>query len=362
MGIIATYDGKIFHNPSNKFCIVIVKTADTSVPEQARDKRRYKDHLIRFTAVGYEIPMTDAVELELEGEWVNGKYGMQLQVEQWREVVPKTKEGVLSYLGSGLIKGIGEKTAVEIVAKFGTNTLDVLEKNPERLLEVRGITENKLEDIRTSFAESRALRDIMTLLAPFKLTPKTALKIYQYFGPACLDILKKSPFELCQIPGFGFRRVDAIVRKTDNRPRDPMRIRGALHCTLDEVKGKQGHLFLGREELRKAAFKMLNEKIDGQSCEACELNFMLDYYLETGQFDEAYSRAQPLINKQVTCYEANLRAYLKLSYYAQKAGKPEVAADMCARAEEALQGREKDEYLVLYLGVFIGYNLMTKPE
>ena len=261
MSYTGTYDGKIFHNPSNKFCIVIVKTADTAIPEQARDKRRYKDHLIRFTAVGYEIPMTDAVELELEGEWVNGKYGMQLQVEQWREIVPRTKEGVLSYLGSGLIKGIGEKTAAEIVAKFGTNTLDILEKHPERLLDVRGITENKLEDIRTSFAESRMLRDIMTLLAPFKLTPKTALKIYQHFGPACLDILKKSPFELCQIPGFGFRRVDAIVRKTDNRPRDPMRIRGALHCTLDEAKGKQGHLFLGREELCKAAFKMLNEKI-----------------------------------------------------------------------------------------------------
>ena len=61
------------------------------------------------------------------------------------------------------------------------------------------------------------LRDIMALLAPFKLTPKTALKIYQHFGAACLDLLRKSPFELCQIPGFGFRRVDAIVRKTDNR-------------------------------------------------------------------------------------------------------------------------------------------------
>ena len=261
MSYIGTYDGKIFHNPSNKFCIVIVKTADTSIPEKARDKRRYRDHLIRFTAVGYEIPMTDAVELELDGEWVNGKYGMQLQVEQWREIVPKTKEGVLSYLGSGLIKGIGEKTAAEIVAKFGTGTLDILEKHPERLLEVRGITENKLEDIRTSFAESRMLRDIMTLLAPFKLTPKTALKIYQHFGPACMDLLKKSPFELCQIPGFGFRRVDAIVRKTDNRPRDPMRIGGALHCTLDEAKGKQGHLFLERETLCEAAFKLLNEKI-----------------------------------------------------------------------------------------------------
>ena len=261
MSYIGTYDGKIFHNPSNKFCIVIVKTADTSIPEKARDKRRYRDHLIRFTAVGYEIPMTDAVELELDGEWVNGKYGMQLQVEQWREIVPKTKEGVLSYLGSGLIKGIGEKTAAEIVAKFGTNTLDILENHPERLLEVRGITENKLEDIRTSYAESRMLRDIMTLLAPFKLTPKTALKIYQHFGPACMELLKKSPFELCRIPGFGFRRVDAIVRKTDNRPRDPMRIGGALHCTLDEAKGKQGHLFLEREILCKAAFKLLNEKI-----------------------------------------------------------------------------------------------------
>ena len=91
--------------------------------------------------------------------------------------------------------------------------------------------------------------------------------------------------------------------------------------------------------------KMLAEKMDDQSCEACELNFMLDYYLETGKFDEAYSRAQPLINKQVTCYEANLRAYLKLAYYAQKAGKPDIAAEMCTRAEEALAGREKDEYL-----------------
>lgn len=108
--------------------------------------------------------------------------------------------------------------------------------------------------------------------------------------------------------------------------------------------------------------KMLDEKMDDLTCDACEINFMLDYYLETGQFDEAYSRAQPLINKQITCYEANLRAYLKLAYYAQKAGKPEIAADMCARAEEGLAGREKDEYMLLYMGPFIAYNFMTKPD
>ena len=247
MSYSGTYDGKIFHNPSNNFCIVVVKTADTSVPEEARDKRRYRDHLIRFTAVGYGIPLTDAVGLELDGEWVKGKYGMQLQVEQCREIVERTEEGVLGYLGSGLVKGIGEKTAAEIVARFGVGILDILEKNPERLLEVRGITENKLEDIKTSYAESRMLRDIMALLAPFKLTPRTAQQIYEYFGPSCLDILKKSPFELCRMPGFGFRRVDAIVRKTDNRTHDPMRIKGALNCALADAKAKGGHLYLEKE-------------------------------------------------------------------------------------------------------------------
>lgn len=94
MNCIGTYDGTIFYNPANKFCIVSVKTADQSVPAEARSNRRYKDHLIRFTAVGYEIPRTDAVELELDGEWTKGKYGVQLQVEQWREIVPRTKNGV----------------------------------------------------------------------------------------------------------------------------------------------------------------------------------------------------------------------------------------------------------------------------
>lgn len=261
MAYIGTYDGKIFYNESNKFCVVNIKTSDKNIPLEARSTRKYKDHLIRFTAVGYEIPLTDTVELELEGEWVKGKYGLQLQVGKWKQIVPKTVEGVQGYLSSGLIKGIGEKTAADIVAKFGVNTLDILDHHPERLLEVRGITENKLEDIKTSYAESRMLRDLMTLLAPFKLTPKTALKIYQHFGPSSVEILKKSPFELCQISGFGFLRVDAIVRKTDNRPHDPMRIKGAIHYALDDAKGKKGHLFLQREILAKEALKLLNKTI-----------------------------------------------------------------------------------------------------
>lgn len=74
MGYRVKYESTIFSNPANKYCVVSVKTADTSVPAQARGRRRHRDHLIHFTAVGYGIPMTDAVELELEGEWVDGKY------------------------------------------------------------------------------------------------------------------------------------------------------------------------------------------------------------------------------------------------------------------------------------------------
>ena len=92
-----TYDGTIYHNPANKFCIISVKTADKDVPQEARSTRRHKDHLIRFVATGYELPRTDAVELELDGEWKKGKYGMQLQVEQWHEIVPQTKSGVEGY-------------------------------------------------------------------------------------------------------------------------------------------------------------------------------------------------------------------------------------------------------------------------
>lgn len=261
MNCIGTYDGTIFYNPANKFCIVSVKTADQSVPAEARSNRRYKDHLIRFTAVGYEIPRTDAVELELDGEWTKGKYGVQLQVEQWREIVPRTKNGVEGYLASGLIKGIGPKTAADIVERFGVDTLDILEHQPERLLEIRGITESKLEDIKASYAENRMLQGIMTLLAPFKITPKTALKIYQYFGPTSVEILEKSPFELCQISGFGFRRVDAIVQKSGGNLHDSMRIKGAVFCALDEGKSKRGHLYISSEELEKSALKLLNEKI-----------------------------------------------------------------------------------------------------
>lgn len=90
MGIVASLDKVLFCNTTTKYSVLRMKTDDTSIPEDARSPYRYHDHLIRFTAVGYEIPQTETVKLELIGEWKNGKYGLQFQVERWHEVVPPT--------------------------------------------------------------------------------------------------------------------------------------------------------------------------------------------------------------------------------------------------------------------------------
>ena len=258
--MIAVYDKLIYFNEASKYTILRMRTDDPSVPEEARSQYTFRDRMLRFTAVGYGLPQTDSVKLEIEGDWKEGKYGLQLHVEHWHELVPPTTEGLLSYLSSGLLKGIGESTARSIVQRFGTDTLDVLEYHPEKLLEIRGITEQKLEEIKACYAESRAMRDIMELLTPFQITPVTAMKIYQHFGPACTDILRKSPFRLCEISGFGFRRVDTIIRKSGGDPHDPVRIHGAMICALENAR-QHGHLYLEVNALITESMQFLNEPI-----------------------------------------------------------------------------------------------------
>lgn len=261
MAYTGIYERTIFYNPVNKYSVISVKTSDRSIPEKARSAYRHRDNMIHFAAVGYELPRTDQISMILDGEWKEGKNGFQLHVTKCEEVVPQTREGIKGYLSSRLIKGIGGKTAELIVDRFGADTLHVLENEPERLLEIRGVSKAKLEEIITSYNESRTLRDLMLLLAPFQITPTTATKIYDHFGAHSVDILRDNPFELCQISGFGFKRVDAIMRKNNWPLNSPMRIRGAVFAALEGAKGDGGHLYLDAEQLRKESMALLNSMI-----------------------------------------------------------------------------------------------------
>ncbi|MCX4371595.1 MAG: ATP-dependent RecD-like DNA helicase [Dysosmobacter sp.] len=261
MSIVAGYDKTVFYNPASKYAVLRMKTADNMVPQEARSPYKFSDHLIRFTAVGFNLPRTDTVKLELEGQWVNGKHGPQFQVEQWKEIVPVTVEGIRNYLASGLLKGIGPQTADAIVERFGLCSLEVLEREPERFLEIRGITPDKLEEIKTGYAESQVLRELMTLLGPFQVTPNAAMKIYEYFGLNAVELLRESLYRLCEVPGFGFKKVDGIMQKANGNLHDPMRVRGALFYALEESRNKDGHLYYGTDPLLKKTLKLLNEPI-----------------------------------------------------------------------------------------------------
>ena len=91
--MIAAYDKTLFYNEASKYCVLRLMTADPMVPEDARDKYKFSDHLIRFVAVGYDLPRTDAIKMELEGNWVDSKHGRQFQVDTWHELVPPAVEG-----------------------------------------------------------------------------------------------------------------------------------------------------------------------------------------------------------------------------------------------------------------------------
>lgn len=204
MSYVAVYDRTIYYNPANKYSIIRVKSTDQSVPQQARDAYRHRDNMIRFVAVGYELPQTDKVSMLLDGEWQNGKHGIQFKVDKYEEIIPQTEDGVRGYLASRLIKGVGPKIAQQIVDRFGVNALKIIEYQPERLLEIKGITDAKLEDIRNSFLESRCMRDLMILLSPYQITPAAATRIYEHFGSRSVEILQENPYELCRYPDSVF--------------------------------------------------------------------------------------------------------------------------------------------------------------
>ena len=117
---------------------------------------------------------------------------IRFEVEQWKEILPSTVQGIRAYLASGSLKCIGEKTADAIVERFGEHSLEVLEHEPERLLEIRGITEQRLEEIKTGYAESRVMRELLLLLAPLKVTPTTALKVLGHFGIKGVELLRET--------------------------------------------------------------------------------------------------------------------------------------------------------------------------
>lgn len=217
------------------------------------------------------MPLTDEIEIEMEGEWETNSHGTQYKVETFLEVVPRTREGILGYLSCGSLKGIGPKTAERIVNRFGLDTLEVMEKYPQELLKIQGISQKKLDRIVDSFGKNKVFRELMTFLSPFHVTPKKANMILQKFRDQSVEIIRKQPYILCSVKGFGFLTVDAIARQCCAATNDPMRISGCVSYVLREAMKQNGHLYLEQEILVKDALKVLNKEPDLQPVTETEI-------------------------------------------------------------------------------------------
>ncbi len=215
-----------------------------------------------MTAIG-EMPLAGVGErVELTGQWTEHKtYGRQFRAETCKTLAPATLTALKNYLASGLIKGVGESTAQAIVQTFGMETLDVLEKEPARLVEVPGIGQIRAQTIGASYGAQLGLRDIMLGLQKYGVTIGQAMKLYKIYGELCLAKIEENPYRLIDdVEGIGFKTADAIARNGGVEPDAPYRLRAGLKYTLQWAR-QEGHTYLPREKLVEVAAGLLQADI-----------------------------------------------------------------------------------------------------
>jgi exodeoxyribonuclease V alpha subunit len=226
LGMPETLSGTIenvtFHNPDNGFAVLRV---------QARGRRG------PITVVGH-LPSAIAGELVVaDGDWVQDRdHGLQFRAQQLRAFPPHTPEGIARYLGSGLVKGIGPHFARKIVAVFGERTLAVIDESPAFLREVKGIGSRRIQRIRESWQEQKAVRNIMMFLQEHGVTTSKAVRIYKTYGEQAVELVRANPYRLAgDVWGFGFKTADALARRLGIDQDSPLRARAALGYVLQQL-------------------------------------------------------------------------------------------------------------------------------
>jgi exodeoxyribonuclease V alpha subunit len=205
------------------------------------------------------LPGVEAgASLEVTGEWVrNPKFGIQFALQSFRPIPPSSVEGIRAFLGSGLIAGIGKEYAGRIVGQFSEKTLEIIDREPERLLEVEGIGPKRFERIVTSWKEHRDVADIMQFLQSYGISSTWATRIYKIYGSEAVNVLTKNPYRLAiDIRGIGFKSADKIALKAGMAHDAPERVQAGVLHLLREAAG-DGHTFFPFDELSVQALEIL---------------------------------------------------------------------------------------------------------
>ena len=215
------------------------------------------DNLVTLTGSLLDVPVGSV--LLVDGDWrVDPRYGQQFVAQSWTEVMPATIYGIEKYLGSGLIKGIGPVYAKAIVSRSGLETIDVIENDIERLLEVPRLGRKRMEKIRESWEKQKDIKEVMVFLQGYGVSTAFAAKIYRKYEKDSIAKVKENPYQLADdIWGIGFKTADGIASKMGYEKNDPRRCRSGILYTLNEL-AEEGHVYAEPEQLVDAAVKLLD--------------------------------------------------------------------------------------------------------
>lgn len=237
----------LFSNEENGWCVVRLQSNNDS----------------SFTAIGPLLGVRKGDEIRVSGRWIqHPRYGEQFEAESYLHVAPTTLEGLVRFLGSGKVRGIGPKRAQQIVDAFGLDTLDVIDSELERLLEIRGIGQATLDGIRASWEQHRGIQQIMIFLTGHGVAPGIAVRAFKRYGAGAVEVVRSNPYRLAEeIFGVGFLTADRIARQVGIPEDSPERHEAGVLHTLREAAGL-GHVFLPQDELLSTSARLLEAAIE----------------------------------------------------------------------------------------------------
>jgi exodeoxyribonuclease V alpha subunit len=291
-----TVESVIYHNEDNGFTVFTLQPDD----HKQLSLEGLSGDTVTCTA---HLPgIREGEVMKLAGTFVNNpRYGRQLQVSHAQKAMPNSLDGIEKYLGSGVIKGVGARTAKRIVEAFGTQAFDIIEAEPEKLTRIRGINLQKALRISEAFHSQAALRKTMLFLQEYGVTPLSAMKIYKQYKENTIELVRANPYRLADdIDGIGFKTADAIASKLGIAHDAQARISAGVRYILWEAAAS-GHTYLPLGVLRQHAEAMLGVRPDIVEGELLRMQMERLIYREKPESED----------------EADLRVFLSAFYYAE---------------------------------------------
>ncbi|PZQ00063.1 MAG: ATP-dependent RecD-like DNA helicase [Staphylococcus epidermidis] len=251
--IKGTVDAILFQNTDNFYTVLKVDTIESNEKFDSMP-----------TVVGFLPNVVEGDVYTFKGQVVqHPRYGKQLKAETFEKELPQTKEAIISYLSSDLFKGIGKKTAQNIVNTLGENAINDILTRPEILESVPSLPKKKQKQIADQINANQESEKIMIRLHDLGFGPKLSMAIYQFYMGDTLNVLDKNPYQLVyDIKGIGFNKADQLARNVGIEPHSPERLKAALLFTLEEECIKQGHTYLPRTIVIETTQNLLNEDIE----------------------------------------------------------------------------------------------------